>query len=258
MVLRVYPSRMKTAIITGGGQGIGRVTTQYLLTHGYNVAVWEADTDALTELQEAYSASSAQLLFVHCDVSSEGQVKKSIEQTMSHFGQIDVLINNAALMTTKPLDKLTFAEWNTVIGTNLSGPFLCAKYAAPHLADQKGCIVNLCSTRAFQSEPDTFAYSASKGGILALTHSLAVSLGPNVRVNAVSPGWIDVSALKKKANAKADKLRPEDHSQHPAGRVGQPDDVARMILFLIAPENSFITGQNFVVDGGMTRKMIYV
>lgn len=249
---------MKTAIITGGGQGIGRVTTQYLLTHGYRVAIWEADTDALSELREAFKASTAQVLFVSCDVSSEVNVRKAVEQTVGHFGQIDVLINNAALMMEKALDKLTLDEWNRVIGTNLTGAFLCAKHTALHLAAQKGCIINISSTRAYQSEPDTFAYSASKGGLLALTHSLAVSLGPDVRVNAISPGWIDVSALKKRAKAKADELRPEDHAQHPAGRVGQADDIARMILFLMAPENSFITGQNFIVDGGMTRRMIYV
>ncbi len=249
---------MKTAIITGGGQGIGRVVTQYLLTHGYRVAIWESDTDALTELREAFKASSAQVLFVSCDVSSEVNIRKAVEQTTAHFGQIDALINNAAIMLEKSLDKLTLDEWNRVIGTNLTGTFLCAKHTAPYLAAQKGSIINIASTRAFQSEPDTFAYSASKGGILALTHSLAVSLGPHIRVNAISPGWIDVSALKKKAKAKSDDLRPEDHAQHPAGRVGQADDIARMILFLIAPENSFVTGQNFVVDGGMTRKMIYV
>ncbi len=248
---------MKTAIITGGGQGIGRVTTQYLLTHGYRVSIWEADTDALAELREAFKASSAQVQFVSCDVSSEVNVRKAVEQTVSHFGQVDALINNAAIMIEKSLDKLTLDEWNRVIGTNLTGAFLCAKHTAPYLAAQKGCIINMCSTRAFQSEPDTFPYSASKGGILALTHSLAVSLGPDIRVNAISPGWIDVSALKKKAKARSEELRPEDHDQHPAGRVGQADDIARMILFLIAPENSFITGQNFTVDGGMTRKMIY-
>ncbi|GAB3639558.1 SDR family oxidoreductase [Spirosoma arcticum] len=249
---------MRTAIITGGGQGIGRVTAQYLLTHGYRVAIWEADTDALAELREAFKASSAQILFVSCDVSHEVNVRKAVEQTVSHFGQIDALINNAALMIEKSLDKLTLDEWNRVIGTNLTGTFLCAKHLAPYIAAQKGSIINMCSTRAVQSEPDTFAYSASKGGVLALTHSLAVSLGPDVRVNAISPGWIDVSALRKKAKAKSDELRPEDHAQHPVGRVGQADDIARMILFLIAPENGFITGQNFTVDGGMTAKMIYV
>ena len=110
----------------------------------------------------------------------------------------------------------------------------------------------------FQSEANTEAYSASKGGILALTHALAVSLGPDVCVNAISPGWIDVSAYKKSSIAIKEELTEADHFQHPAGRVGTPGDIARMIEFLTDEQNNFITGQNFIIDGGMTRKMIYV
>lgn len=247
---------MQTVIVTGGAQGIGRVTTQYLLTHGYRVAVWENDPQALEEFAETLSSSNA--LAIPCDISSETAIKKAVKATLDGFGQINHLINNAGIMIEKSLDQFSLDDWNQVIGTNLTGPFLCAKYTAPHLAEQRGSIVNLCSTRAFQSEPDTFAYSASKGGIFALTHSLAVSLGPEVRVNCISPGWIDVSALKKKEKAQQEPLQPDDHTQHPAGRVGQGDDIARMILFLIDEANSFITGQNFTIDGGMTRKMIYV
>jgi NAD(P)-dependent dehydrogenase (short-subunit alcohol dehydrogenase family) len=247
---------MKTAIITGGGQGIGRVTAHYLLTHDFRVAIWEADKKALANAHQTFDATPDQLLFVHCDVSREADVQQAVEQTINQFGQIDVLINNAAVMAEKPLDDFTLDDWNLGIGVNLTGSFLCAKYTAPYLKAQQGCIINMCSTRAFQSEPNTFAYSASKGGIFALTHSLAMSLGPDVRVNCISPGWIDVSALK--TNGKPEKLRPEDHEQHPAGRVGKADDISRLILFLTAPENNFITGQNFTVDGGMTRKMIYV
>ncbi|MGA0558549.1 SDR family oxidoreductase [Larkinella sp. VNQ87] len=248
---------MQTVIVTGGAQGIGRVTTQYLLTHGYRVAVWENDPEAVEELADAMKSANSKALVLNCDVSSETAVKNAVRATLDRFGQINHLVNNAAIMINKPLDRFSLEDWNKVIGINLTGAFLCAKYTAPHLAEQQGSIVNLCSTRAFQSEPDTFAYSASKGGIYALTHSLAISLGPNVRVNCISPGWIDVSALKKKGKARAEQLRPEDHSQHPSGRVGQADDIARMILFLIDDVNSFITGQNFTVDGGMTRKMIY-
>ncbi|MGV3561380.1 SDR family oxidoreductase [Larkinella arboricola] len=249
---------MQTVIVTGGAQGIGRVTTQYLLTHGYQVAVWENDTEALEEFSGTLKASNAKAQVIHCDITSETAVKNAVRATLDRFGQINHLINNAAIMVEKPLDRFSLEDWNNVIGTNLTGPFLCAKYTARHLTEQQGSIVNLCSTRAFQSEPDTFAYSASKGGIFALTHSLAISLGPAVRVNCISPGWIDVSALKKKGKARNEPLRPEDHAQHPAGRVGQADDIARMILFLLDDANSFITGQNFTVDGGMTRKMIYV
>jgi NAD(P)-dependent dehydrogenase (short-subunit alcohol dehydrogenase family) len=126
------------------------------------------------------------------------------------------------------------------------------------LKTTKGSIVNIGSTRALQSEQNTEAYSASKGGILALTHALAVSLGPEIRVNCISPGWIDVSGVKKKSAANQIELSGADNEQHPAGRVGKPEDIANMVLFLLNPENDFITGQNFIVDGGMTRKMIYI
>ena len=115
----------------------------------------------------------------------------------------------------------------------------------------------MASTRAFQSEPNTEAYSASKGGVFALTHSLAMSAAPDVRVNCISPGWIDVSGVKKASLAQQDFLSQTDHEQHPAGRVGKAEDIARTILFLLDKKNDFITAQNFVIDGGMTRKMIY-
>jgi NAD(P)-dependent dehydrogenase (short-subunit alcohol dehydrogenase family) len=141
---------------------------------------------------------------------------------------------------------------------NLTGAFLCAKYAAPHLRKNGGSIVNVASTRAFMSERHTEAYSASKGGLFALTHALAVSLGPEVRVNSISPGWIETSELRKRSARTPARLSAQDHSQHPAGRVGNAEDVAALALFLLDPGNSFVTGQNFVVDGGMTKKMIYV
>jgi NAD(P)-dependent dehydrogenase (short-subunit alcohol dehydrogenase family) len=134
---------------------------------------------------------------------------------------------------------------------------LFAKHAAPALKARGGAIVNIASTRALMSEPNTESYAASKGGIVALTHALAASLGPDVRVNCISPGWIDVSRWKKPSKRKPAQLRPEDHAQHLAGRVGRPEDIAGLAAYLIGPESSFITGANFVVDGGMTRKMIY-
>ncbi|WP_266366241.1 glucose 1-dehydrogenase [Tellurirhabdus rosea] len=249
---------MQTVIITGGAQGIGRVTTQYLLTHGYKVAVWDTDPEALDEMRDLLKAANSRAAVINCDVASDVAVKNALKLTLDQFGRIDHLINNAGIMIEKPIDRLTLDEWNRVIAVNLTGPFLCAKLAAPHLQETRGSIINIASTRAFQSEPNTFAYTASKGGLVSLTHALAVSLGPAIRVNCISPGWIDVTAWKKKSKAKHDSLRPEDHQQHPAGRVGQADDIARMILFLMAEENSFITGENFTLDGGMTKKMIYV
>lgn len=245
---------------------------------------------------------------MQCDVSSEDDVKRAVAETLGHFGgeAIDYLVNNAGISVFRPIEQMSLAEWNRIIGVNLTGAFLCTKYALPHLRkSQSAAIVNIASTRAFQSEPGGGqAYGASKGGIVALTHALAVDLGmmsprsrlsfirtrkatygksmqsllalaahaaletlaytcirvtagPAVRVNCVSPGWIDVTGFKKTRTRAPDVLRPIDHEQHPCGRVGQVDDVARMVLFLLDPANSFLMGHNYNVDGGMPVKMIY-
>ena len=247
---------MKNIIVTGGAQGIGKVITQKLLENGFSVSVFDFDEEAIQEFRK--ENISEKLRFYQTDVSNEESVKDSISASLNDTGNISGLINNAAIQIDKPVTELSLTEWESVIGTNLTGTFLCTKYAAELLKLSKGSIINISSTRAFQSEPNTEAYSASKGGILALTHSLAMSLGPEIKVNCISPGWIDVSGIKKKTKANQIELSGADHSQHPAGRVGKPEDIANMVLFLLKPENDFITGQNFTIDGGMTKKMIYV
>ncbi|MFV0590148.1 MAG: SDR family oxidoreductase [Draconibacterium sp.] len=246
----------KNVIVTGGTQGIGKTVVLFLLDKGFDVSVFEVDEEAINEFRQ--DIPDEIIAVYQVDVSDERAVKKAVAQSAKRFGNISGLVNNAAILNNKPITELSLEEWNKVIGTNLTGTFLCTKHAAPYLKKTRGRIINLASTRAFQSEPDTEAYSASKGGIVALTHALAASLGPEIKVNSISPGWIDVSAVKKKTNAKQYHFRPEDHAQHPAGRVGRAEDIARMVLFLLVDENDFITGQNFVIDGGMTTKMIYV
>lgn len=167
---------------------------------------------------------------------------------------IDLVVNNAAKILFKPLEDVTYEAWQQVMNTNLGSIFLFAKYAKETLRIQKGSIINIASTRAYMSEPHTESYSASKGGIIALTHSLAISLGPDIRVNSISPGWIDSRNDAQKAK---EPLSREEHSLHPCGRVGEPQDVASMVLWLADNANSFVTGQDFIIDGGMTKKMIY-
>lgn len=245
----------KNIIITGGAQGIGKIVSKELLKKGWMISVFEKDEEAIEDFQN--EIKTVELSFFTVDVSNETSVRNAVEAAAAKSGNITGLINNAGIMVRKPLTELSLQEWNQVIGTNLTGTFLCTKYAAPHLKKEKGSIVNITSTRALQSEPDTESYSASKGGILALTHASAMSLGPDIRVNCISPGWIDVSGVKKQSVANQIELREIDHQQHPAGRVGKAEDIARMVLFLLNAENDFITAQNFIVDGGMTRKMIY-
>jgi len=225
----------KVALVTGGAQGIGRATALLLAGRGYQVAV--------ADLQES------DFFFVRTDVSREASVRACIRAVVKRFGRLDALVNNAGLAGPHdgPIEKLNLARWNRRIGVNLTGPFLMAKHAVPHLRRAKGAIVNIASTRALQSEPDTEAYVASKGGLVALTHALALSLGPAVRVNCISPGWISHKPVRKK-----------DHAQHPVGRVGVGQDVAELVAYLLSDASGFVTGQNFVIDGGMTRKMIYV
>jgi len=247
----------KVAVVTGGGQGIGKATAKVLLESGYAVVIAELDRDAGRETEGAYSVLG-NIRFVHADIADEASVKSMIRDTVRQFKRIDLLVNNAAIFANRPLASLSLKEWNRVIGVNLTGAFLCAKHAARHLKRTEGSIVNIASTRALMSEPDSEAYSASKGGIVALSHSLALSLCPHIRVNCISPGWIDVSDGKKKRTMNKGRLSAEDHGQHPCGRVGKPEDISSLILYLASPASGFITGANFVVDGGMTRKMIYV
>ena len=175
---------------------------------------------------------------------------------MGRFGRIDALVCNAAIADPHncTLESLDLAHWNRVLAVNLGGPMLLAKHCAPYLRAHCGAIVNLASTRAAQSEPDSEAYAASKGGLLALTHALAISLGPEIRVNAVSPGWIDA---RDPSVRRAEPLSDADHAQHPAGRVGTVEDVAALVAWLLSRSAGFVTGQEFVIDGGMSRKMIY-
>jgi NAD(P)-dependent dehydrogenase (short-subunit alcohol dehydrogenase family) len=229
----------KTVLVTGGAQGIGQATARLLAGRGWRVAIADLRAVASTPDQRSWK----------CDVSREPSVRACVRAVVKQFGRLDALVNNAGLTGPDdgPLEKLALKDWNRRIGVNLTGAFLMAKHCIPQLRKHRGAIVNIASTRALQSEPDTEAYSASKGGLVAFTHALANSLGPAVRVNCISPGWISHKPVSRK-----------DHAQHPVGRVGQSEDVAELVAYLLSDAAGFVTGQNFVIDGGMTKKMIYV
>ncbi len=249
----------KVGIVTGGGQGIGKGIAKSLLEEGMRIVIVEIDEEAGQETASQLS-SHGLIRFIPTDVTDEASVRKSIHLTLQEFGRLDALVNNAGIAQAhqKPVEALSLEDWNRMITSHLTGAFLCTKYAVPLLRKVRGAIVNIASTRAFQSERDTEAYAASKGGIVALTHALAISLGPDIRVNSVSPGWIDVRNWKKRSHPAEPDLRSVDHTQHPVGRVGEPGDIAALVGFLLSRQAEFITGQNFIVDGGMTQKMIYV
>ncbi len=250
----------RTIIITGAGQGIGRAISRKFAQEGANVVIADIDQEAGLENEKYIRDQGFEAVFIKTDVSDPASVEAMVNSTNKKYGRIDVLINNAVLTGFGNIFETTVEEWDKAIAVNLSGAYYCTKFCATFMkAQNSGSIINMASTRAFMSEPDTEPYSASKGGIIALTHSLAVSLGKyGIRVNSISPGWIDVSSWKKSSIACQDTLSLEDHTQHPARRVGIPDDIAEVCIFLASDKAGFITGENITVDGGMTKKMIYV
>lgn len=241
----------KIVIVTGAGNGIGRIVARRYAEHGASVVIVDKDEEQAVQTARQITEAGGTALVHAADMRNADEITHMIHRTVEQFGRIDILINNAGISVWKSPYELTPEEWDSVLGTNLRGTFLCSREAAKIMKKHGGgSIVNLSSTRAQMSEPNSEAYAASKGGILSLTHALAVSLGPDrIRVNAISPGWIETGDY--------DQLREIDHLQHPAGRVGNPDDIARACIFLTNPENDFITGENLVIDGGMTRKMMY-
>lgn len=250
--------RNKVVAVTGGGQGIGLCLVHTFAQRGAKVAFCDINVKIGRHWERRLIEKGMDVFFIQADLGREAGVRKFARAAARKYKRADVLINNVGITVFgQDFLKRPLKEWNRMISVNLTSYFLCSQLFALELIKSKGCIINIASTRALMSEPNTDAYSASKGGIIALTHSLAVTLGHRgVRVNCVSPGWIDTSQWQMKPSQP--KFRKIDHRQHPAGRVGKPEDVAAVCLFLASPRlAAFITGQNFVVDGGMTRKMIY-
>ncbi|WP_069998158.1 glucose 1-dehydrogenase [Cellulosilyticum sp. I15G10I2] len=249
----------KIVIVTGSGQGIGNCIATAYARKKASVIIAEIDEEAGLETKAAIESFGGDCLFIPTDVGSEASVKEMINRAVKRYGKIDILINNAAITTYSEHDTLftrSIETFEHVMRVNVIGAYMCAKYCACHMPEGSS-IVNILSTRAFMSEPHTEPYSASKGALAALTHSLANSLAHKVRVNAISPGWIDNSGWKKKKDRKFTTLAEKDHLQHLTGRVGKPEDIANAVLYLTSEAAGFITGANLVIDGGMTVKMIY-
>ncbi|VXB64607.1 Uncharacterized oxidoreductase TM_0019 [Bacillus sp. 349Y] len=235
--------------ITGGTNGIGRGLVKAFAEKGWIVEFMDIDESGLGFAEEL-NGQGHKTRFHKVDVGDHAAVAGAFSKIGADHGKVDVMINNAGVSKFKSFWELEPEEWDRILSVNLGSVFHCSREAAKLMKEGGGSIINLSSTRAFMSERDTEAYSATKGGIYSLSHSLAITLSEyGIRVNSISPGWI--------ATEDYGSLRDIDHSQHPAGRVGKPEDIARACLFLSDPENDFITGENLVIDGGMSRKMIY-
>lgn len=247
----------RSAIVTGGAQGIGKAIAAALVEAGLHVAILDTERGAGRETAQELDSAAARVAFVHGDAADEADVRSAVRAAGRLGKGLYAAVANTGIAIRKPVARLRLAEWNHVLAVNLTAGFLLAKHAAPALRRHGGAMVLVGSSRALMSEPDWEAYGASKGGVVALTHALAVSLGPQVRVNCVSPGWVATDAWQARARRRQPVLADADHAQHPAGRVGRPEDIAALVRFLLSPQAGFITGAHYLADGGMTRKMIY-
>jgi NAD(P)-dependent dehydrogenase (short-subunit alcohol dehydrogenase family) len=247
----------KTCIVTGGARGIGASIATRLGLEGCTVAIFDIDEQAGQYRQRELEKNDIKAVFYKVDVASEEMVKQAVEDFYAKHGRIDILVNNAGIgFSGKSIEEQTLEEWRRIIDTNLTGTWLCTKHVVRYMKKTGGVIINIASTRAFQSEPNTEPYSASKGGIVALSHALAVSLAKyHIRVVSISPGWVDTSQWQ--VPPRQPQLTPLDHEWHPAGRVGKPEDIAALVAFLASDDAQWITGTNITIDGGVTTKMFY-
>jgi len=243
----------KRVFITGGAKGIGKALVVAFCKAECKVAFCDIDDFAGMQLYKELSDYDCR--YYHIDVSDKIYLTELMHELFSEWKDMDIIINNVGISKFRSILDTTIEDFENILDINLRTVFITSKLLAERRSafsekNTYGRIINIASTRYLMSEPDSEAYAASKGGIVSLTHALAVSLGKyNITVNCVSPGWIETGDYSK--------LTESDHMQHPAGRVGTPEDIARVCMFICQPENNFIDAQNIIVDGGMTKKMIY-
>jgi NAD(P)-dependent dehydrogenase (short-subunit alcohol dehydrogenase family) len=240
----------KIVLVTGGANGIGKAIAEEYLKNNAIVIIGDIDEEQGILIQEKWTSLNKEVLFYKIDFSKSDSILNMMEFIINKYKRLDILINNVGISKFQNPLELSIDVWDYILNVNLRSVFITSREMAKNMKDKGGNIVNIASTRAFMSEEGTLAYSASKGGIVALTHSLAISFSKyNIKVNCISPGWIQ--------NLDYDDLTKEDHIQHPSNRVGKPEDIARACLFLTNDENDFINGENIIIDGGITKKMIY-
>lgn len=241
----------RKVFVTGGADGIGKAIVKAFCDAGWQVAFCDID-----EAVGQQAAGETGTKFHQVDVGNKEALETCVQRLLKEWGDIDVIINNAGISEFASITATSVEDFDKILSVNLRSAFITSRLLAIHrqslsVPNLYGRIINISSTRYLMSESGSEGYAASKGGIYALTHALAISLADwHITVNSIAPGWIQ--------NKDYELLRPEDHTQHPSRRVGKPEDIARMCLFLCQEENDFINGENITIDGGMTKKMVYM
>jgi 3-oxoacyl-[acyl-carrier protein] reductase len=239
----------KVAIITGSSRGIGKATALLFAEEGAKIVVnYHKSEREANEIVDEIKKLGSNAIAIGCDVSDEEQVKKMINDVIKRFGRIDILVNNAGIVYDIPFLNKTVEQWEKTFGVNLLSVFLCSKYVTPHMKKQKdGKIINISSSNGIDSfNPEAMDYDASKAGVIILTRDLAKELAPHIRVNSVAPGWV---------NTDMNKDLPEDFVKEEGEKIylkrfANPDEIAKVILFLASDDSSYVTGSIFKVDGG--------
>ncbi len=244
----------RVAIVTGGASGIGRATAIRLAQEGAQVVVADINDKLGAQVVAEIVDSGGNARFVKADVGVVAECKRLVAQTVEHFGRLDILVNNAAIMIEKPATDMSEAEWDRITDVNLKGTFFCAKYAILQFRQQGsgGNIVNMASVNSFYAEGSIAAYCMTKGGIAQLTRALTMDhSGEGIRVNAICPGWIE-TPMNAEFFALGPHIREQAAKLHAIGHIGAPEDIANAVLYLVSDEARFVTGAMHVVDGGFS------
>jgi NAD(P)-dependent dehydrogenase (short-subunit alcohol dehydrogenase family) len=247
--------RNKTAVITGSGSGIGRAIAKVFSGEGANVVVADINSQAAQETVAAIVGNGGTALAVHTDVADPRSVEQLLKTTLDRFHEVHTLVNNAAIQVSKKIEDTTIEEWNRQMAVNVGGVFLCSKTFLPYLRVVRGSIINMSSVNGTFVEPMCAGYCATKAAILAFTKAIAIDHGgEGIRVNAICPGYIDAGLAEGYflAQPDPDAARRQAGKLHALGRIGKPEEVARVAAFLASEEASFMTGSAVTVDGGFS------
>jgi NAD(P)-dependent dehydrogenase (short-subunit alcohol dehydrogenase family) len=243
----------RVVVITGAGSGIGRACAAEFAKEGAQVVIADINFNTAKETMQLINDAGGVAFAVEADVSNPDSVQKLVAETIARLSDVHALVNNAAIQVNKTVEDTTFEEWNQQLSINLGGVFLCSKYFLPHLKKTKGNIVNMASVNGFFVEPTCAGYCATKGAIIALTKAMAIDHGnQGIRVNCICPGYIDAGLAEGYFQSQSDpaKAREEAGKLHALWRIGKPEEVGRVAVFLASDDASFVTGSSFVVDGG--------